>query len=711
MTNKSIQLLLAALKDTNTIKENPFDIARAIGLVCNRDPASKDARELVIRALDHQELFQSTLPGVLESLAQLVGLFPYIQEPERLGTRERLTFEAHKPFSLILNGREIVFHKDQAIVYQALMDGYSLVLSAPTSFGKSLIIDALIASGRFNNIVIVVPTIALIDETRRRLSRFRATHKIITHQDQAVTERNVFVLTQERVIDRDDIEDIDLSVIDEFYKLDSPSNDDGERASILNDALHKLRKKSRQIYLLGPNINQIPEGFGARYQCQFIKTEYNTVISEIHRQSFMQGRDSAFLSLCKSLQDPTMIYCRAPNQANKVLKILVESINIKDCDELNSISDWVADTYHKKWVLVQALRRGIGVHHGRMPRSLAQQMISLFDNHHLDFLVCTSSLIEGVNTTAKNVILYEGRINQSELDSFTFRNIQGRAGRMFRHFIGNVYIFDPPPEPQLDYVDIPVYSQDDDSPLGLLVQLDEEDLSEKSKVRVNEVYKQNLLSPETIRGNKHVDPWKQVNLAKELTKDAQKLHPMLAWTGMPTYDQLKLTCSLAVEYFVSKKTKTVKSGNQLAFRLQQLKRSGSAKNLISLFENDDLLRLEPDDAVEAAMDFQRTWASFKVPRILGAVDLIQRDVFEKLGLFPGDYSAYISRVESLFMPKEIVALDEYGLPVELGRKIQQKLVLEKGLDAAIESVRALDPLQFAISDFERKMIKDCQQCL
>jgi hypothetical protein len=105
------------------------------------------------------------------------------------------------------------------------------VLSAPTSFGKSLIIDALLASGKFDNVVIIVPTIALIDETRRRLSRFRQRYKIITHPSQESGERNVFVLTQERAVDRKDVDDIDLLVIDEFYKLDIGDGDDGERAA------------------------------------------------------------------------------------------------------------------------------------------------------------------------------------------------------------------------------------------------------------------------------------------------------------------------------------------------------------------------------------------------------------------------------------------------------------------------------------------------
>ena len=85
-----------------------------------------------------------------------------------------------------------------------------MVLSAPTSFGKSLIVDALIASGKFKNIVIVVPTISLIDETRRRLSKFKKQFKIVTHSLQSPADKNIYILTQERVLEEDFIGDVDF---------------------------------------------------------------------------------------------------------------------------------------------------------------------------------------------------------------------------------------------------------------------------------------------------------------------------------------------------------------------------------------------------------------------------------------------------------------------------------------------------------------------
>ena len=83
-------------------------------------------------------------------------------------------------------------------------------MSAPTSFGKSLIIDAVISTRLFKNIVIIVPTIALIDETRKRLNSFSNYYKIITHPTQSKKENNIYILTQERAILDDFIDKVDF---------------------------------------------------------------------------------------------------------------------------------------------------------------------------------------------------------------------------------------------------------------------------------------------------------------------------------------------------------------------------------------------------------------------------------------------------------------------------------------------------------------------
>jgi hypothetical protein len=704
----TIDDLRHALSDGATGSERGFAIAKGIATTLNRGE-ERDGRELVIRALDRRELFDK-IPGLLDSLARHVGLYPYATGTS-LSVQDQLALEYHRPEALVLRGQDVVFHREQSEVYQDLVAGQSVVLSAPTSFGKSIIIDALIAVGRYDTIVIIVPTIALIDETRRRLARFRPTYKIITHSSQVRENRSIFVLTQERVIDRVDIDEVDLLIIDEFYKLDGASGD-LQRSMTLNHAFYKLSQKSSQLYFLGPSINEIPEGFGSRFNCVFRRTDYNTVVSQIHKIDWRPNRGNALVNLCKTLDEPTLIYCKSPNQAHDVARILLDAEIGTSQPALEAAASWVGREYHPDWSYVAALRRGIGLHHGSIPRALSQLNVAMFNERALRFLVCTSTLIEGVNTAAKNVVVYENKIAVNKLDFFTFNNIRGRSGRMFEHYVGNVYIFDEAPEEKFGVVDIPVFTQGDSAALGLLLQVDQADLTQRSVERLRYINAQSELSVETLRRNASVGPDDQIRLATSIRQNLRDWLPQLRWSGYPSSEQLKFICGLIFDYLIKKHYDGIASGPQLAFRIQQLRLSASTQALIStILQNDTAAKGEPDRAVRIALDFQRKWAMFHFPRLLMAVDSIQREVLTRAGGPAGSYGKYASDVESLFLPAELVGLDEYGLPIQLGLKLRSHLHLGDGMDSAIASLRRLNVLRLSLSMFERKLIERVQEGL
>lgn len=166
---------LAALRTPSRTPAQAFAILQAIARMLGEKPENPAAQSLLIRALEHREDF-AACSSLLNALLRETGLYPYA-EPNELTARDRLAFEFHRPEGRLADAG-MVFHRVQAQVYWRLVDGENVILSAPTSFGKSLVIDALIASGKFRRIALVVPTIALIDETRKRLSRFADAYKI-----------------------------------------------------------------------------------------------------------------------------------------------------------------------------------------------------------------------------------------------------------------------------------------------------------------------------------------------------------------------------------------------------------------------------------------------------------------------------------------------------------------------------------------------------
>lgn len=73
-----------------------------------------------------------------------------------------------------------------------------MVVSAPTSFGKSLLIEEVIASKLYEQIVIIQPTLALLDETRKKLLKYKNWYKIIVSTSQEPTKEkgNIFYLQE-----------------------------------------------------------------------------------------------------------------------------------------------------------------------------------------------------------------------------------------------------------------------------------------------------------------------------------------------------------------------------------------------------------------------------------------------------------------------------------------------------------------------------------
>lgn len=73
-----------------------------------------------------------------------------------------------------------------------------------------------------------------------------------------------------------------------------------------------------------------------------------------------------------------------------------------------------------------------------------------------------------------------------------------------------------------------------------------------------------------------------------------------------------------------------------------------------------------------------------------------------------DYSKYIIQMESLYMPPLLIRLEELGLPIPLGLKIQNSMNLTD-IDTAIASLKSLwksDNLQKSLSDIELWILED-----
>lgn len=684
--------------------QNAFSVIKSIANNLNQKNEVY-LQEVILRVIEQREMF-GNYQSIINDFAREIGLFPYL-DPEELNLADKIAYEFHRPDGVEQDN--IVFHRAQARVYFELLDGKNVILSAPTSFGKSLVIDTIIATERFKNIVIVLPTIALIDETRKRLSRFRDRYKIITHSTQSVSDRNIFVLTQERVMEIVNEVDIDFFVIDEFYKI-QPTPQDQERSIILNQAFYKLLKKGGQFYLLGPNIENInSKVFPENVEINFIKTDYKTVITEKIKVAVPTTDEDALLNLCAELTEPTLIYCKSPKSANKVAKLLFDSGKFKTNQNNESAIEWLEEEYHPLWFLPKALKYGIGIHHGKIPRAISQFAVKAFNEDKLQFLVCTSTLIEGVNTKAKNVIIYDNKVANEKFDFFTFNNICGRSGRMFQHFIGRVFLFHEPPTEELPLVDFPLFSQTDEVPEKLLMQMDNDDLSQKSKDRIQTLSNNGILSIKTIKANSNIEPQNQIDLAAFLKGNLRACHYLLKWNKFPTYDQLKFACELIWKFLIDGgRFGGISSGSQLAFKINNLRTVGNIKDLIANEIDEEGEPEKVNEAIENILEFVRFWAQYNFPKYMMALNRIQKELYEEIDFQTGDYSYFSSQIECLFTDPLFVALDEYGIPIQTSNKIKDKLDTNGNLDDLLEQIRELPIESLEVTQFEKELLTDAQ---
>lgn len=645
-----------------------FDQLRDISRYTRNAEQEQIGREMLVRFLDSYSGASPELP-IVDSLCARFGLYPYMsrQPTTQTGAWEALAVEFHSPADLDQDG--FTFHAEQQRVYQRLMDGENVILSAPTSFGKSAIMDALIASGKWRNMVLIVPTIALIDETRRRLIRFRSSYKVITHPDDDFDERNIIVMTQERFLEIDELPAIDFFMIDEFYKLSGAQQTD-VRSTLLNLAWSQLRATGAQYYLIGPNIDSLDRRLPEDLHDKLVVTSFKTVAVDVEDRSHVEDQRADLLDyILENLDSSTLVFTGSPKKAEDLAVFLASEFE-PATGLASEVANWLAKNYDAEWSLVAALRGGVAVHSGPLPRSVQRIMVRLFNSAQLPVLVCTSTLIEGVNTAAKTVVIFEKKIDSQLIDFFTFSNIRGRAGRMFRHYVGQVITYMPPPETDETTVDIPIVSQSENASDATLIQLDRASLNEEAKKRLEPIFDQRILSLAVIRRNKGLSPALQVEAAKALAEMSASELSLLTWSGAPTTEQARATLRFAFDHLLAPIQRRGFNFNMVWGQLQNCR--VNAANFRALVDQQYGYRRKNQDRNDVIADvlrFQRNWMGFIIPSMLRGLQSIQAEILPEIGLTAGNYEYLLREIEALYLPAGVTDFEEYGLPIPLGLKL------------------------------------------
>lgn len=622
-----------------------------------------EALEIAIRLLDASErgLVPFGSHGAIEHLAEECGLFPYI-DINKLNPLRATLIEF---FSVGLD-QKLYLHAKQMEVLTHLLAGENVALSAPTSFGKSLIVDAFVQRAEPSTVVAIVPTIALIDETRRRLEKnFGDRYQLLTKpSDVRGSDRAIYVLTQERFLNRDDVTKIDFLFVDEFYKLD-PGREDA-RFRTLNVALYRAQRVAKQFFLAGPNIAALNIGPAWKDRITFIRSSYQTVTVNSIDRTKSDEKFSTFLGDLRSIGDEqSLIYLKSPPASRRLLEELLAEGYAQECEVGEELGQWIAENYHPEWVLAGAVKRGIALHHGKIPRALAQLFVQLFNDGELPIMLCTSTLIEGVNTSAENVFVYDKEISTRPFDYFSFSNIRGRVGRMMQHFVGRVFLYHVPPAADELTVEVPVLSDPSDADEYILMNYEEEDLERPTLEKQSTLPLEYDVGFETLKKFGHFGG-DTLHEAKDEIRKIMKHKPHhFEWVGHPEYNQRITLATVIRPLLASKKDKSTRlSVKQMVWAWDKLLRLQSIPEFIQWFQ-EKFSSDEVQEGIDRAFEFLGS-CEFNHATATAAVNEL---VLELRPDLKADYSFYSLQLESWFRQPWLKELDEIGVPVPLSERL------------------------------------------
>ncbi len=362
----------------------------------------------------------------------------------------------------------IAMHPEQLQIISHIKENDASIISAPTSFGKTFCIFEYIVKYKPQNVALIVPTLALVDEYFKKIiKKYKEKfmhYKIHTNINEEKTYDfnifNIFILTHDKIVQESCynlIEKIDFLVIDEVYKLETDKSND--RVLVLNMAYYHMARIAKKYVLLAPFIKEINDLEKLDKRPVFFNTNYSPVVNDVKECAIINEEDrfAECNRILESLNpnDKTLIYFPTVSLMYKYITNIIsleDELDVLD-KGVNFFIEWAEEEIHEEWCLITALKRGYVIHNGQIPIGTRMFQLDYYEqSDSYNNMLCTSTLLEGVNTTAKNIIITKPSRKSSKLgdyfSAFDFFNLVGRTGRLNQHFIGDAYYNKSPNDPE-----------------------------------------------------------------------------------------------------------------------------------------------------------------------------------------------------------------------------------------------------------------------
>lgn len=382
------------------------------------------------------------------------------------------------------------FFHPQKEIYNHLNDKV-FSYSGPTSLGKSLIMRMFIKdkvlSGYKGNFAILVPTTALISEISTNIIKEDLKDELEKQNYRVITSGNsphlkdenknfIMVMTPERLLYTlisFPTLSVDFLFIDEAHRI---SMFDG-RATFYFKVTDMLLQRERQPHLIlaSPNIPNpgtflkilpnyeqleptiLKTTFTPVSQMKYVLDlkEHKMLVFNPHKKGKNVFEEIQALSpnitindlvrsiIQKDLTKSTLIYCSGKNKAVTMAIDYAKDSSVAYLNEkeLDDLADEIRNDIHSDYYLADLIRKGVAYHVGYLPLHVRTKIEELYRVKKIKAIFCTSTIIEGVNLPADNLIAVSCNIgNAGTMSAVEFKNMLGRVGRIEYNLYGNVFI-------------------------------------------------------------------------------------------------------------------------------------------------------------------------------------------------------------------------------------------------------------------------------
>lgn len=354
-------------------------------------------------------------------------------------------------------------------------------LSASTSFGKTHLVYEIINKMKYDNVLLIFPTIALLSENYEKIisndlydfSEYKV-HTLSNIREYG--DKNIFIFTPERFLSYMEKENLlkyfDFAFIDEIYKIDNEYIIDNIAKENERDVAYRLAafyalQKDIDVLLAGPyielskdknsfyiflernnikllnynNYEIVNKVYKTIVNCKSVEIDENWIVN--FDENGKLARTAKLIYELRQHKENCIVYCYSRASVHKYAKEFMNNLDCNhDCLPYKDFLEHIDNNYGNDWILYRALSLGIGIHHGLIPKYLQKEIIKLFNDGYIDVLISTTTITEGVNTSAKNLIVTVAKKGNKPLRKFDAKNIAGRAGRFLQHYTGRVFVSD-----------------------------------------------------------------------------------------------------------------------------------------------------------------------------------------------------------------------------------------------------------------------------